>query len=97
MRTHPGSEIVNEDRRQFLSTAATGIAAASAASLFPAFPAPAATGDAIRPFRVNVPEEALVDLRRGLGTASTLFRRGSCGLQITAQIVEQRNHRKLAN
>src|SRR5207237_1522193 len=34
------------------------------ASLFPAYPAPAATGEEIRPFRINVPEEALVDLLR---------------------------------
>ena len=40
------------------------IAAAGAASLFPAHPAPAATSDAIRPFRVNVPEEDLDELRR---------------------------------
>ena len=64
MRTRLGSEVINEDRRQLLSTAAMGIAAAGAASLFPAYPAPAATSDAIRPFRINVPEEDLVDLRR---------------------------------
>jgi hypothetical protein len=59
-----GSEAINQDRRQLLSTAAMGIAAAAAASLFLADPAPAAEGDAIRPFRINVPEEDLVDLRR---------------------------------
>ena len=64
MRTRPGSEVINEDRRQLLSTVAMGIAAAGAASLFPAYPAPAARSDAIRPFRINVPEEDLVDLRR---------------------------------
>ena len=64
MRTRLGSEVINEDRRQLLSTAAIGIAAAGAASLFPAYPAPAAKSDAIRPFRINVPEEDLVDLRR---------------------------------
>jgi pimeloyl-ACP methyl ester carboxylesterase len=58
------SEPVSHDRRQLLSTAAMGIAAAGAASLFAAYPAPAATGDEIRPFRINVPEEPLVDLRR---------------------------------
>jgi pimeloyl-ACP methyl ester carboxylesterase len=62
----PSSEVVNQDRRQLLSTAAMGIAAAGAASLFPALRAPAATNDAIRPFQVKVPEEALVDLRRRL-------------------------------
>jgi hypothetical protein len=64
MCTRLGSEVIDQDRRQLLSTAAMGIAAAGAASLFPVYPAPAATSDAIRPFRVNVPEEALVDLRR---------------------------------
>ena len=64
MRTRLGSEVINEDRRQLLSSAAMGIAAAGAASLFPVYPAPAAKSDAIRPFRINVPEEDLVDLRR---------------------------------
>ena len=59
-----GAEAVNKDRRRFLTTAAMGIAAAGVASLFPAHPAPAAAGDAIRPFRVHVPEADLVDLRR---------------------------------
>ena len=57
-------ETVNQDRRKLLTTAAMAIAAAGAASLFPAHPAPAATSDAIRPFRVNVPEQDLADLRR---------------------------------
>src|SRR5262245_48419480 len=39
-------------------------AAAGAASLLPARARAAAENDAIRPFRVNVPDEALVDLRR---------------------------------
>ena len=30
------------------------------------YPAPAATSDAIRPFHINVPGSALVDLRRRL-------------------------------
>ena len=64
MQTRLGSEVINADRRQLLSTAAIGIAAAGAASLFPAYPVTAATSDTIRPFRINVPEEDLVDLRR---------------------------------
>src|SRR6266404_3914153 len=64
MRTRSASEVIDQDRRQLLSTAAMGIAAAGVASLFPAYPAPAATGEEIRPFRINVPEEALVDLLR---------------------------------
>jgi len=61
MHTRPDSD---QDRRELLSTAASGIAAAAAASLFPVDAAPAATSDAIRPFRIDVPEEDLVDLRR---------------------------------
>lgn len=53
MHTRPGSEVLNQDRREFLTTTATGIAAAGMASLFPACPAPAETNDAIRPFRVR--------------------------------------------
>ena len=64
MRRRSASEVIDQDRRQLLSTAAMGIAAAGVASLFPAYPAPAATSDEIRPFRINVAEEALVDLRR---------------------------------
>ena len=36
MRTRLGSEVINQNRRQLLTTAAMGIAAAGAASLFPA-------------------------------------------------------------
>src|SRR5262245_48496909 len=63
MRTPVGSDAINLTRRQLLSTAAIGMAAGSAAN-FPAFQALAATDNAIRPFRVNIPDEALVDLRR---------------------------------
>lgn len=62
----PNPEAVNHDRRKFLASAAIGVAAASAVSLFGVHPAPAATQDAIRPFHIDVPEEALVDLRRRL-------------------------------
>jgi pimeloyl-ACP methyl ester carboxylesterase len=60
----PSPEIVNQDRRKLFAVAAMGIAAAGAASLFPAYPAAADTADAIRPFRVDIPEEDLVELRR---------------------------------
>ncbi len=60
----------------------------------------AADKNTICPFRVNVPEVELTELRRrinntqapqgralcGLGTAEALFRRGSRGLQITAVV-----------
>ena len=64
MSTHSVSEIIDQDRRQLLSNAAMGIAAASAVSLLPAFPSHAAASAEIRPFRINFPEDALVDLRR---------------------------------
>jgi len=64
MRTSQGSEMINQDRRQLLSTSAMGLAAASAASLFPVSSASAAASDAIRPFHINVSDEVLVDLRR---------------------------------
>jgi hypothetical protein len=60
----PSPEGVNQDRRKLVAAGAAGIAAAAAANLFPAFPAPAAASDAIRPFRVDVPEEDLAELRR---------------------------------
>jgi pimeloyl-ACP methyl ester carboxylesterase len=66
MRTRLSSEVTIEDRRHFLSTAALGIAAATTARLFAAYPALADTSEAIRPFRVNIPDEGLADLRRRL-------------------------------
>jgi pimeloyl-ACP methyl ester carboxylesterase len=49
---------------QRLRAAAMGLAVAGAASLFPGNPAPAAMSEEIRPFRINVPEDDLRDLRR---------------------------------
>jgi pimeloyl-ACP methyl ester carboxylesterase len=61
----PGNtEAADQDRRRLLTTAAKGITAAAAAALFTSPLATAASGDAIRPFRINVPEADLVDLRR---------------------------------
>jgi pimeloyl-ACP methyl ester carboxylesterase len=62
----PNSETIDHDRRKLLISAAMGLAAAGAASLFPIRTARAVTNDAIRPFRINVPEADLVDLRRRL-------------------------------
>jgi pimeloyl-ACP methyl ester carboxylesterase len=64
MRTTVTTEAINHDRRRLLETAAMGIAAAGAASMLSLHPAAAVESDAVRPFRINVPEEALVDLRR---------------------------------
>ena len=61
------SEQIDDDRRQFLGTAAMTVAAAGAFSLLPAHPAGATEGteaSAIRPFHVEVPEKQLLDLRR---------------------------------
>ncbi len=66
MRTQQGSEVIDQDRRRLLGTAAMGLAAAGAASLLPANAMLAAASDEIRPFRIEVPEEALHDLRRRL-------------------------------
>ena len=56
------SKEVDHDRRRFVGTAAVSIVAA--ASLFPVFQLRAVESDAIRPFRSNVPDEQLADLRR---------------------------------
>jgi len=66
MTTQARTDILNPDRRQLLSQAAMGAVAAGVSSLLPLHPAKAAARDAIRPFRVNVPEEDLLDLRRRL-------------------------------
>jgi pimeloyl-ACP methyl ester carboxylesterase len=59
------SEGIDQNRRKFLGTARAGILAAAGAASLPS-PASATTADAIRPFRIDVPEEDLVDLRRRL-------------------------------
>jgi pimeloyl-ACP methyl ester carboxylesterase len=64
MRTRSKSEVINQDRREFLHSAAWGIAATGAASLLSVRPSPAATGDEIRPFRIDIPKESLADLRQ---------------------------------
>jgi pimeloyl-ACP methyl ester carboxylesterase len=64
MDTIRKTEDIDDYRRRLLATASMGIAAAGAASLLPSQLAAASAGDAIRPFRVEVPEEKLVDLRK---------------------------------
>jgi len=64
MATIRPSEEINHDRRRFVETVVATITATSTVSLFPANLTAAAEGDAIRPFRSNVPEDQLVDLRR---------------------------------
>ena len=58
------NELINQDRRRLLGAAAMGIVAGGAVSLLTSQPAAAQAGEAIRPFRVSVPEADLVDLRR---------------------------------
>jgi pimeloyl-ACP methyl ester carboxylesterase len=53
-------------RRQLLSTAALGLAALGTAGMFPAFAAETAANEAIRPFRINIPEADIADLRQRL-------------------------------
>ncbi len=66
MRTTAATETIDLDRRRLFGTVAAGIALAGAAGLLPIRPGFAAGGDAIRPFRVDIPEAALTDLRRRL-------------------------------
>ncbi|MGO9684690.1 MAG: epoxide hydrolase family protein [Beijerinckiaceae bacterium] len=64
MRTTESSKDINLDRRRLLGTAAMSIAVTGVASLLPVRLATATQGDAIRRFRINIPEGQLVDLRR---------------------------------
>jgi pimeloyl-ACP methyl ester carboxylesterase len=68
MSTSTITVMLEQSRRQFLTTAARGIAASGAANLLRSRPALAATADAIRSFRINVPESALADLRKRIKT-----------------------------
>ncbi|PSJ53760.1 epoxide hydrolase family protein [Pseudaminobacter soli (ex Li et al. 2025)] len=61
-----GRDGIDRDRRRLLVGAATGLMAVGAAGMWPASPTYAAPEDAIRPFRVNVPDEDILDLRRRL-------------------------------
>jgi pimeloyl-ACP methyl ester carboxylesterase len=66
MSKQSDNEHVNPDRRQLLGVVAMGAVAAGVSTLLPLQAASAAADTAIRPFRVNVPEHDLVDLRRRL-------------------------------
>jgi pimeloyl-ACP methyl ester carboxylesterase len=63
MSTGKNTEAFDQDRRRLLANAVTGIVAISAASLLPSQLA-AAPDNTIRPFRINIPEADIVDLRR---------------------------------
>ncbi len=60
---------MNPDRRQFLRTTTAGIAVTTAASLFPSQLFAAPVSEAIRPFRIDIPEEQLADLRQRIADA----------------------------
>jgi pimeloyl-ACP methyl ester carboxylesterase len=55
---------VDHGRRRFVEVAALSVAAAATLSLLPGHAAAATENSAIRPFRINVPEDQVVDLRR---------------------------------
>jgi pimeloyl-ACP methyl ester carboxylesterase len=57
-------EQIDQGRRGFMGAAGAAFAAAGAFGLFAEQSAAATESDAIRPFRISVPDEALVDLRR---------------------------------
>ena len=58
------SEIIDDNRRRFIGTAATGVAVAGAYSLLPQPLRAATDAEAIRPFKVSFPDKDLADLRR---------------------------------
>jgi pimeloyl-ACP methyl ester carboxylesterase len=58
------SNAIDDGRRRFLGTVVKGLVFAGTASLNPIGPAAARADSVIRPFRVSVPEEQLVDLRQ---------------------------------
>jgi len=64
MNTIGKNENVDHERRRILSAAAMGIAVAGATNLLPSQMAAAPSGDAIRPFRIDVPEARIVELRK---------------------------------
>jgi pimeloyl-ACP methyl ester carboxylesterase len=66
MNAQSGVDLIDPDRRQLLNTAAMGIVVAGMASLLPIHPAAGGPSNAIRPFRVNIADEELVDLRQRL-------------------------------
>ena len=86
MDTIRQTETIDHNRRRLLATAAMGIVAAGAASLFPSALTAAPAGDAVRPFRISIPQEQLADLRRRIAATpmagSGNRRRRSQGAQL---------------
>ena len=69
MPTSKAIDAIDHNRRRLLGMTAMGIAAAAAAALLPRQVAAAPIGNAIRPFRIHVPNEQLIDLRRRIAAA----------------------------
>lgn len=63
METLSTTAVVDHDRRRLLGLAAAGLAA-GAVNLIPSSLAATPAGSAIRPFRVDIPDAQLLDLRR---------------------------------
>ena len=59
---------IDHGRRRFVEVAAVSVAAAATLSLLPENAAGATENSAIRPFRINVPDDQLADLRRRIVT-----------------------------
>ena len=64
MRPRLSSEVVDQDRRQLLTAAATVAAAVGSVNLLPTKALAANDAEAIRPFTINVPQDQLPDMRR---------------------------------
>ena len=95
MNTSRTIEAIDHNRRRLLGMAAMGITVAGAASLLPSQLAAAPAGDAVRPFRVNIPEAQLVDLRRRIAATQwpdqETVNDGSQGVQL-AKFQETMGH-----
>jgi pimeloyl-ACP methyl ester carboxylesterase len=88
LETSSNRERIDHGRRHLLAGAAMGIAAVATGSVFPPALAQSEGQGEIRPFRVNVPEQALVDLRRRIAATRLPEREtvedGSQGVQLAA-------------
>ncbi|MCS3763113.1 epoxide hydrolase family protein [Bradyrhizobium centrosematis] len=86
MFSKPSFEPIDQERRRLLGSAARGLVALGVATLWPATIAHSESAVDIRPFRVDIPEEALVDLRRRIAATRRPEREtvddGSQGVQL---------------
>jgi pimeloyl-ACP methyl ester carboxylesterase len=86
MNSNTTVKVMNPDRRQFLRTTTASIAVTMAANLLPSQLFAASASDAIRPFRVDIPDAQLIELRRRIAEArwpdQETVNDGSQGLQL---------------